>query len=273
LIKIIGFTIIIEEAINYFIMNELKSSESKQIKKIRELINELIQGKGLKINQLANYLKLDPKQYSYFYKFIGGDPFPKYLERISGNVLEKFENLLENPDLLQRLKEGWTEEDNSGYGIPPISVLVWIPLDLKLPVADYNGINLPLSIIEIGKKKGIVAFRKISKYEADGEIYTDTIGMATDIEPGTRIAIKRINKKDWQTDRYYLIIDVSGQISIRELLPGNDEKTVKYVSLSSPDGPHKELSLDRIAAIFTIVDGNSIPRPKRNIVTISASQQ
>jgi hypothetical protein len=95
--------------------------------------------------------------------------------------------------------------------------------------------------------------------------------MATDIEPGTRVAIKRIDKMDWQTDRYYVIIDASGQISIRELLPGDDEKTVRYVSTGSPEGPHKILRLERIVAIFSIVDGNCIPKPKRNSISAPAA--
>lgn len=252
-------------------MSELINSEAEQIKKIREIIKKLIHDKRLKRNQLANYLNLERKQYSSFYKFIAGDPFPKFMEAITGKILESLEKLFENSDLLQNLKEPRAQEENSGYGIPPISVLVWIPFDQKLPVVDYNGINPPLSIIQIIKKKGIIAFRNTSKYEADGEIYIDHIGMATEIEPGTKLAIKRIDKRDWKTDRYYVIIDASDQINIWELLPGDDKKTVRYISTKAPEGPHMELPFDRIVAIFTIVDGTCIPKPKRNNVIVSTS--
>jgi hypothetical protein len=257
----------------FITMNKLYNSEAEQIKEIREIANKLIYDKKLKRNKLASYLGLDKRQYSSFYKFTNGESFPKFLEAISGKVLDKFRELLENPELLQKIKEPWVNEENSGFGISPGSSLAWIPFDLKLPVAEYKGINPPLSVIEMGNKKGIVAFRNSSKFESDGEIYIDTIGMATDIEPGMRVAIKRINKVDWQTDRYYVIIDASGQISIRELLPGDNKKTIKYISTSAPEGPHMELSLDRIVAMFCIVDGTYIPRPKRNTVIAATTQQ
>jgi len=241
-------------------MNEINNIKAKQINKIREVTSELIHNKKLKASKLANFLGLNKKQYSSFYKFTKGDVFPKYL--LPEKILEEIMKLLEDADLLQKLKDNMVVRDND-YEMKQISHWVWIPFDLRLPVADYNGNNQPLSIIKIGREKGIVVFANASQHEAEGEIYIDHIGMATDIEPGTRIAIKRINKTDWQTDRYYVIIDTSSQISVWELLPGDDKKTVRYVSLSSPDGPHKELSLDRISAVFTIVGGTYIPKPKR----------
>jgi hypothetical protein len=246
--------------------------EKKQ-ERVIQLLNSITSYSGISVLDLVLYLGYEEKQHSSFNKCAQGIRFPKFLKTKIDAVLEKLEQADKNPDLIRAFKESLTADGNKIYKKPPISTLVWIPLDRKLPVADYNGINPPLSIIEMGKKKGIIAFRNTSKYEADGEIYIDTIGMATDIEPGMRIAIKSIDKLDWQTDRYYLIIDISGQISIRELLPGDNKKTVKYVSLSYPDGPHKELLLDRIAAIFAIVDGNCIPRPKRIKPIASELQQ
>jgi hypothetical protein len=164
------------------------------------------------------------------------------------------------------------EKEKFNYEMPPISRWVWIPFDLKYPVSDYNGSKPPLSIIEMGKKKGIVAFRNNSTHEADGEICIDSIGMTTDIERGTWISIKRIHKTCWVTDRYYIMVDVSGQIFIRELLPGDNNKTIRYVSSSFPDGPHIEIQLDRIVVMFSLVQGFCIPRPNRNIVISTTSQ-
>jgi hypothetical protein len=255
-------------------MNEFNDSPEEGLeRRIREILKELIEVKQLRKNRIADYLGLEEKQYSSFYKFIKGDAFPKYLEKEAGKILERLEWIANDPDFIRASREFLMKEKNIGYGIPPASALVWIPFDLKLPVADYNGTNPATSLIKIGEQKGIITYQNTSKYEADGEIYIDTIGMTTDIEPGTRIAIKRINKEDWQTDRYYVIIDASGQISIRELLPGDDKKTIKYISTSAPEGPHMELSLDRIVVIFNIVDGTCIPRPKRNSITISSTQQ
>jgi len=250
-------------------MNELNTTKSA-IKKIREKTNELIHNKNVRISELAYYLQLEERQHSSFYKFLRGGPFPKFLHSITGKMLEKLNNLVENPNLLMS-KQLW-EEESSGYSIAPISRWVWIPFDLKLPVADYNGIKPPLSVIPMGTKKGIVAFRNTSKYDADGELYIDHIGMATGIEPGTKIAIKRIDKTDWRPDRYYLIIDASGQISIWELRPGDNKTTVRYVSTSSPEGPHMELPLERIVALFSLVDGTCIPRPRRISTNISTIQ-
>jgi hypothetical protein len=252
-------------------MNELNNSTKSAIKKIREITDELIHSKNVKISELAYYLQLDERRHSSFYKFLRGGHFPKFLYPIIGKILEKLNKLVENPDLLMP-KQIW-EEENSGYDAKQISRWVWIPFDLKLPIADYDGNKPPLSVITMGTKKGIIAFRNTSKYDADGELYIDHIGMATGIEPGTKIAIKRIDKTDWRPDRYYLIIDASGQISIWELRPGEDKKTVRYVSTSSPEGPHMELPLERIVAIFSLVDGTCIPKPKRNSVTASTPQQ
>jgi|GEM_PF-3086447 len=245
--------------------------EEKQ-KRLIQLLNSVTSYSDIAILDIVLFLGYKEKQHSSFNKCAQGKFFPKFLKSKIDTVLEKLEQADKNPDLIRAFKGSLIADGIKNYKKPPISILVWIPLDQKLPVADYNGINPPLSVIEMGKKKGIVAFRNTSKYEADGEIYIDTIGMATDIEPGMRIAIKRIDKQDWQTDRYYVIIDTSGQISIRELLPGVTKNSIRYISVSSPDGPHKELSLERIASIFAIVDGNCIPRPKKATIITSTPQ-
>src|SRR5262245_34237212 len=114
-------------------MSELtNSSEAGQIKRIREILNELVKDRKLGKTKLAKYLKLQESQRSAFFKFIKGAPFPTYLESIAGKILEKLEKLLENPNLIH--SEPGIEENASGYGIPPLSYLVWIPFDLKLPV-------------------------------------------------------------------------------------------------------------------------------------------
>jgi hypothetical protein len=245
-------------------------NESESIKRIRVILEELINEKRLQKNKIAGYLGLEKRQYWAFYKFLNGDSFPRYLEPFTGTLLEKLRNLLESPELIQT-KQPDAQEDSKGYEMTATSFLVWIPLDLNMPVVDYNGTKPPLSLTQMADKMGIVTFRSTSKYDADGELYIDHIGMATDIEPGTRIAIRRIDKIDWQPDRYYVIIDASGQISVRELLPGDDEKTVRYVSTGFPEGPHRILQLERIEAIFSFVDGHCIPKPKRNNLSAPAA--
>lgn len=255
-------------------MSSLEESKfTKKQERVIQLLNEITNYSDISILDVTLYLDHTEAQHSSINKCAQRKRFPNFLNAKIDKVLKKLETGAKNPELIRVFKETQAADGNKNYKKPPSSTLVWIPLDPKLPVADYNGINPPLSVVEIGAKMGIVTFRNTSKYEADGEIYIDHIGMATDIEPGMRIAIKRINKEDWQTDCYYLIIDASNQKSIRELLPGDDDKTVRYVSLSAPEGPHKALSFERIVAIFSIVDGNCIPRPKRNSIAVSTSQQ
>lgn len=166
-----------------------------------------------------------------------------------------------------------TAEKKNAYGPPPIPDLVWVPFDMELPVTNYNGINPPLSFIQMKEKKGVVISRSTSKHEADGELIVGQTGTASEIEPGTRIAIKRINKAHWIPDRYYVIINASNQISICELLPGDDEKTVRLVSTKNPEGPHRVFLLEDIVVIFSIVDGNWPPTPPRKRGVFSNSQQ
>ncbi|OQP44247.1 hypothetical protein A4H97_33380 [Niastella yeongjuensis] len=236
----------------------------KKQERVSLLLKEITSYIDISILDVVLYCGYKEKQLSSFSKCAKYNYFPKFLTSKIDTVGEKLEQVAKNPDLIRAFKESKEENEKWGFENPSKSFLVWIPLDLAIPVADYRGTNSPLSFTQIGERKGIVAFRNSSKHEADGEIYIDHIGMATDLEPGSRIAIKRINKIDWQTDRYYLIIDISDQVSIRELLPGDDNETIKYVSTRNPDGPHMELLLDRIVAIFSLVDGNCIPRPKRN---------
>jgi len=250
-----------------------ESTLEKKQKQVSQLLNDITSYSDISILDIVLYLGYKEEQHSSFNKCAQGIRFPKFLNSKISAVLEKLEQGAKNPDLIREFIESMTKEENKSYKKPPKSYLVWIPFDLNLPVADYNGINPPLSFIQMGEQKGIVTFRNTSKYNADGEIYIDHIGMATDIEPGTRIALRRINKMDWQPDRYYLIVDASGQPSIWELLAGDDEKTVRCVSTNPLESRHKVLQLDRIEAIFSIVDGNCIPKPKRNSVSAAASQQ
>jgi hypothetical protein len=204
-------------------------------------------------------------------KWKGGKNFPPNTE--VAIVVEKLKHLLSTPDHLLALKGPRTEDEDDSYGKPPESFLVWIPFDLEMRFADYNGIKRPIALVQIGEKKGIVTYRSTSKYDAEGEIIVGQTGMATNIESSTKIAIKRINKTDWKTDRYYVIIDASEEISICELLPGDDESTIRLVSTKTPEGPHKIFPFERILAIFSIVDGHCIPTPKRNSAVAPISQQ
>jgi hypothetical protein len=248
------------------------NAEDAQIIKIRELIVELLHDKELRKNALAIYLGLEKKQYWSFYKFIQGHPFPRYLHPVKEHIIKSILKLLDDPFLLQKVKEESIQKKKAGNEKLPISPWVLIPFDMKFPVVEYNGPRPVPSIIQSGPQKGMVTFRNTSGYVADGEIYIDHIGMTTEIESGTKLAIKRIDKQDWKTDRYYVIIDGSDQIGIWELLADDDDKKVRLVSTSFSES-HKIILLERIAAIFSIVGGSCIPRPKRNAITASISPQ
>jgi hypothetical protein len=263
-----------EESPIFLKMHDL---EAEILKKKQEQITQLLRGitsyNDISIPDIVLYLGFKEEQYSSFNKCAQGKLFPKFLNSQIDLVLEKLEQVAKNPELIYEFRESLTEEGSRSYRRAPRSTLVWIPFDIQLPVSDFNGSKQPISFIQVEKQMGIVAYRNTSRYNADGEVYVHQIGMATDIEPGMRIAIKRINKLDWQTDRYYLIIDASQQMNIRALHPGDDKKTIKYISTSSSDGPYIELPLDRIVAMFSIVDGNLIPMPKRDNNTAPTSQQ
>jgi transcriptional regulator with XRE-family HTH domain len=237
----------------------------------KSLLDQLKDERGMTSQEIADVLNKEmtdilkkKKSKNAIDKWYQGESSPNNNE--VQRVIEIFKKLLANPDYL-------IEEKDNHYGKPPQSDLVWIPFDMAMPVAPYLGINPPLSFISIEEKKGIVTYRNTSKYEADGEFFVGQSGMATDIEPSTRIAIQRINKALWKTDRYYVIMDSSRQITICELLPGDDEKTVRLVSTKNPEGPHRVFPVDEILAIFSIVDGNCIPIPKRKHAVASISQQ
>jgi hypothetical protein len=253
-------------------MSDLNNSALEgSINRLRDKLIELTEVKKLMVSRIAVYLGIQKHQRSYFYKFINGDPLPKYLEPTIGKILEQLNQLDRNPDLLNvQLPEA--KDDIKGYDLSK-PFLVWVPFNLELPITDDYNLSLPpLSIYLMGKQKGILLYRNTSKYNADGELFVGQTGMASNIEPATRIAIKRINKAYWKTDRYYVIIDASEEISICELLPGDDKKTVKFVSSRNSEGPHKEFPLKDILAIFSIVDGNWTPTPPRNRIAASTYQ-
>jgi transcriptional regulator with XRE-family HTH domain len=235
---------------------------------IPPLLLRLKKERGMTIEAIAEALNIN-KSKGAVAKWKRGKNFPPNSEVAA--VVAKLKHFLTAPDHLLTLKGPRTEDEDNSYGNPPESFLVWIPFDLDLRFVDYNGIKPPLALIQMGEKKGIVTYRNTSKYEADGEIFVGQTGMASDIEPGTKIAIKRIPKLLWKTDRYYVIIDSTGEISICELLPGDDEKTVRFVSTKTPEGPHREFPVEEILAIFTIVNGNYIPIPNRNSKVASAA--
>jgi hypothetical protein len=241
-----------------------RSSASEEVNKIKEIAIHLIDNEILKISQIANYLKIGKQQQSSFYKFIkGGFSCPKSIAAQAKQILVTMTQLLDDPDLAIR-KESVKREVSKDEILPSIHT-VFIPFNLKMPVVSCYNPNTPVPFIQTGNPKGIVLYNNSSRYDADGDIYMAQIGMATDIDPGTRFSIKRINKHEWHPDRYYVVIESSYQIGIHELIPGDDEKTVRLVSPNSPEGPHRILHLEKILALFKIVNANCIPKPKRNI--------
>jgi hypothetical protein len=233
--------------------------------RIIQLLNEITNYTDISILDVTLYIECEESQHSSINKCAQGKRFPNFLNTKIDKVLKKLEDGAKDPDLIRKFKQSMPEDGNKvPYKKASKSILVWIPFDLNMPVADFNLIKPHLSFHQIGEKKGLIVYRNTSQHEADGEVYSDNIGTHTYIEPGTRIAIKRIDKTYWLPNIYYLIIDEIGQKSILELLPGEDDKTVRCVSTISPEGPHKVLSLEAIVAMFTIIDANYTPKPKRN---------
>lgn len=249
-------------------MSELNLFLAVHKDKIREITNALVQDRKLKRNYIADYLGIEKKQQWSFYKFVKGGNRPKFIGEQADQMAVKLTHLLEKPDLAPVIdlkdKKITEEHDLPGH------YKVFIPFDIDLPITPYDNPDAPVSSIQgnevpHGFAIGIVTYNNTSRHDADGEIYVAEILMSTDIDPGTRLTIRRIDKRLWTPNRYYIIVDSSHQISIQELVPGDNESTVGLVSSNNPSGPHKMVLLDRILAIFSIVEGNCIPKPKRNI--------
>lgn len=250
-------------------MSELeKPIFTEKQQQVIHLLNKITQYTDITILDVTLYLGYKEKQHSSVNKCAQSKRFPNFLNTKIDKVLKKLESGANNPDLIRR-KSTLEDGNKLPYQKAPKSKLVWIPFDMKMPVIDYNLEKPHLSFHQMEGKEGIIVYRNNTiQSEAEGEVYTDHIRTHTYIEPGTRIAIKRIDKMYWLPNCYYLIIDKAGQIGIFELLSGDNKTTVKCVSTLSPQGPHKMLSLDGIVAMFTILDANYIPKPKRNDISL-----
>jgi len=242
-------------------MSDIEASALEKLKKIGQLLKDITTRHKIPIMSIVvDYLRYDSKQYSSFNKCAQGVLFPDFLIPVADEVTKKLELLFENPALINAARESRAEEEKGSYKLEN-SLLVWIPFDKEKETVPYTMGNDPGKVVEmIEGNWGLVAFRSES---AEGKLYLEHIGNATDFKPGSEIAINRTDIKDWETDCYYLIVTSSRRVSVRELLPGDKEETIKYVSMSSPNGPHKELLLNNILAIFDIEWAKYKPKPDR----------
>lgn len=253
-------------------MSDLEDLQAKQ-DRFRQLLRTIANyNTDISIPDIVLYLEYKEEQVSSFNKCAQGKPFPKFLNANIDLLLNKLEEGASNPDLIRDFNESLIADGHKGYRRSPRPVLVWIPFDTKLSVTDFNGSKQPISFTEIQGQMGIVAYRSTSRSHADGDVFVHQVGMTADLEPGMRIAIKRIDKLEWRTDRYYLIVEASEQMHIRALLPGDDENTVKYASTTVPGSPYTILPLNKIVVLFSIVDGYLIPTPKKSTAAVSISQ-
>jgi hypothetical protein len=237
----------------------------KKIRKIGELLKEIRNSHKITIMSIVvDYLRYDAEKYSSFNKCAQGVLLPDFLIPVADEVTKKLEELLENPALINAARESRAEEENSSYKLEN-SLLVWLPIDKKKDVVPYTMGNDAGKVIEMTEGNwGLVAYRSEL---AEGQLNLEHIGNATDFKPGSEIAINRMDINDWETDCYYLIITTSRRLSVRELLPGDSLETIKYVSINSPNGPHKELQLNNILAIFSIEWAKYKPKPPKRTIS------
>jgi hypothetical protein len=232
----------------------------EELKRISDLLKGIKTRHKISIKAIVGYLDLDPKKYSSINDCAKKKHYPVFLIPMADVVEEKLKQLMENPALINTSKESIVENEKDGYENSD-STYVCLPLDSKKSRRPYTMGEDPGSVVEMTKGKwGLVVFRDRS---AEGWLKIEDVINVTDIPAGTKLFLRRINKKDWQPDCYHLIIDASHQVSVRELLLGKKEGIVEYIPINSPEGRRKELPLSEIKAILTIEWAKFKPKPPR----------
>lgn len=231
-------------------MSDIEESASDKIKKIGELLKEIRSRHKISVRSIVDdYLRFDAGRYSSMNKCANGTLLPEFLIPIADEVMERLEELLEEPALIKAAIESRAAEENSKYKLE-YSLLVWIPFDRTKEIIPYTMGNDPGKVIEMTEGNwGLVAFRSDS---ADGKLNADHLHTATVFWPGTEFVFRRVDIMKWIPDCYYLIVDSQNQLSIRQLLVGDNKEIVKYAPMSSPKGPFKELLLSDIKAMYVL---------------------
>lgn len=241
-------------------MRDKKASIPKELILISKLLREIKTLHKISIKAIVRYLEFPQKRYSSINDCAKRKSYPGFLIPIADEVIKNLELLLENPALINTSKEFMLENEKESYENSD-STYVCLPLDSQKSKRPYTMGEDPGSVVEMTKGKwGLVVFRDKS---AEGWLKIEDVINVTDIPAGTKLFLRRINKKNWQPDCYHLIIDASYQVSVRELLLGEKEGIVEYIPINSPEGRRMELPLSEIKAILTIEWAKYKPKPPR----------
>jgi orotate phosphoribosyltransferase-like protein len=172
------------------------------------------------------------------------------------NKLEKRE--IDNLNKTEELEKSLVKEEPS-YEIGS-SKLVGMFLDSDEKTANYTGDITKLGrVTDVNGKKAFIIYEIISTKEGvtNWVINIHDESMAPAINRGSVIEIYKINISDFKPGYTYCIIDSTYQVHLRKLFIEN-ETTVKLVSLNEINFPHFKLELNKILALFRVVDALNI---------------
>jgi len=222
--------------------------------KVKDLILS-INKKGLTFNRIAKIIKFS---YDSVMKWKKG-VFPR--ENKLKIVVERLEKLLEDLESGEFVNELSVESiaKDLKQGIPKMNsspVIIYFDLGEKTePSAEGSG-NIG-AIVKQNGKEGIIAYKNDSNQfgDADGLIYLDDPSQDPYIKTGWIIAIKKIDKMEWDPGYYYYIIGIGNRYLRRvfeEQGEYKEDKKVKLVSQDENRFPAITLSLNKIKAIFKV---------------------
>lgn len=251
----------------------LEESEQKDPKlKVKPLILRLNEEYSVNFNRIAEIAGVE------YYNIIDWKDGRSSPRNNAENIVLKLEKELEylefsksvtviSPIELESLESGNSEIILSRKEVASLaydnkvmkSRLVIIYLDLKKKTEPYTGESRKIGAIgEQNGNDGIIAYANDSvQYgDADGLIYLDDASLDPYIKAGWVIAIKKIDKTEWDQGYYYYIIGTTGNRYMRRLFEEKGEniedKKVKLISYDENRFPAITLPLNKINAIFKV---------------------
>jgi hypothetical protein len=252
-------------------MNEqLEGSDQEDPKlKVKRLILRLHDESSLNFNRIAEIAGVE---YHNIIDWKDGRSTPR---NNAENIVLRLERELEyleysksvtviSPKELENLESGKSEVVLSRKEVVNLaqdnkvmrSRLVIIYFDPKKKTEPYTGESGMIgAIVEQNGNEGIIAYENDSVQfgEADGLIYLDDASLDPNIKSGWVIAIKIIDKTEWDQGYFYYIIGITGNRYLRKLFEEKGEdKKVKLVSYDENRFPAISLPLNKIKAIFKV---------------------
>jgi hypothetical protein len=254
---------------------QFEGSEQEDIKfKVKPLILRIYKEKSLDFLRISKEIRFS---YASLIKWKNGKSFPR--DNKVQIVVERLEKLWEDLEfqksvtVLQPKVEKRGEDlefEKTGTVISSKQMrdlasgnkemksrLVIIYFDPAMKTESYTGEKIG-AIVKVNGKEGIIAYENdsIQYGDADGLIYLDDASLDPYAKSGSVIAIKKINKTEWDPGYYYYIIAPTGKRYLRKLFEekGEDKEDQKVRLVSNDENrfPAIILPLNKIKAIFQV---------------------